>query len=339
MKKSNWIILITLLIGVVVIFVLKDQKKTTTLKVEADFFQIKDTATIDKLFITDIDGNQLTLTRKEGVWRLNDQYRVDKKAYLNLIEPLVKMRIKAPADDASKEALIREMTVGHKKVEVYRNGEMERVLYIGNATKDGLGTYIYSNDEGLDRPYIVHIPGWNGNLGPRFFLNKTALRSKKLFHLSPSNIQKLEVNYTNDSLPSYGIRNIGNGQVEVYPLNEGVAPIKNLDDRKAKEVLINSNKIFFEDFITNASQSLKDSVYNTLPEFARISIDVEGRETETAVLKIAPQNGLSPELTGDIPIDRFYVYFPDKKPLFIARLQQQMAVKLLKRFDRFEKSN
>lgn len=338
MKKSNWIILLVLAIGAIAIFVLKNQEKTTTLQVSADFFQIKDTAVIDKIFVTDIDGNQVILNRENGVWILNEKFRVDRKSYQNLIEPLVKMRIKAPADDASKEALIREMTVGHKKVEIYTKGVLERVLYIGNATKDGMGTYIYSNDDGLDRPYIVHIPGWNGNIGPRFFLNETALRSKKLFHLPPMKVEQLEIDYVDDSLLSYGIKNLGGGDVEVYPLDEGIAPLNNMDDRKAKEVLINLNKIFLEDFVPNTSTSLKDSVLNLLPEFARISVQVEGRSEEVAILKIAPQNGLSPELTGDIPIDRFYVYFADKKPLSIARLQRQMAVKLLKRFDRFEKS-
>lgn len=339
MKKSNWIILILLAVGVAAIFILKGQKKTTTLKVSADFFQVKDTGTVDKLFITDIDGNQVLLNRESGVWVLNDKYRVDKKAYLNLMEPLVKMRIKAPADDASREDLIREMTVGHKKVEVYRNGTLERVLYIGNATKDGLGTYVFSNDEGLDRPYIVHIPGWNGNLGPRFFLQEDALRSKKLFHIAPARIQQLEVSYAENPAASFGIKNLGGGDVEVYGLAPDAMSLNATDERKAKEVLINSNKIFLEDYLSKPSASLRDSILNTIPEFARVSIAVEGKEPELAILKIAPQNGLDPELTGEIPIDRFYVYMPDKKPFFIARLQYQMATKLLKRFDRFEKSN
>ncbi|MGB0432350.1 MAG: hypothetical protein ACPGLV_17880, partial [Bacteroidia bacterium] len=145
MKKGNLIALAVILIGVTAFFYFKNQDRTTTLNVQADFFQVKDTQSITKIFIADIEGNAATLEKKGIYWWVNNKYRVNQNSMVNLFEPLVKMRIKAPVTDNDKNDLVKELSVAGKKVEVYRNGQKERTLFIGNATADGLGTYIYSD--------------------------------------------------------------------------------------------------------------------------------------------------------------------------------------------------
>ncbi len=338
MKKGNLIALAAILIGVILFFYFKGQKKQITLEVSADFFQVKDTQQIDKVFFADIEGNSVTLERKGLFWIINDKYRVDKNTLSNMFEPLVKMRINAPVAEKDKNDLVKELSVGGKKVEIYRQGKIDRTLYIGNATADGLGTYIYSDDEGLDRPYIVNIPGWNGNLGPRFFFDLNAWRNKKVFQLSATQIESIKVQYAQERSNSFEVLNLGKGKVAAIPVFEDQDSIQNLNQNKVMQIFVGSADMYFEDFVKNSASDKIDSVLNVLPLFATVTLQPFNKQLKVLHLKKVPtqdQNKLAP---GRIAQDRFYAYFDKEQPAEIGMLQAQMAAKLLQKFDRFENS-
>jgi hypothetical protein len=338
MKKGNLIALAVIVIGAVLFFVFKNQDRSITLDVKADFFQVKDTQEVTKIFVVDLDGNSVTLDRKGFYWTVNGKYRADRVSLNNLFEPLVKMRIKAPVSDNDKNDLVKELTVRSKKVEIYRNGQKTRTLFIGNATADGLSTYIYSDDEGLDRPYIVHIPGWNGNLGPRFFFKELAWRSKKVFHHNPSQIEFLEVDYKLEPQASFRLENLGSGKVAAKGLYDVQDSIKDLKVSKVSKVFVNSNQLFYEDFILASAKGKIDTITNVLPLHATVTIKLKNKEPKVLLLKVQPSQDQKQLDAGRLSIDRFYAYYQGDNPPQIGLLQQQMAAKLLQNFDRFENS-
>jgi len=333
MKRSNLFILLILVLAAVLFFWLRSGDNESTLDVKSSFFQLKDTSTVTRVFTSDIDGNQVLLERKNFYWLVNGKHRANRTAIKNLFEPLVRMYVKSPVSDKHRKEMIKEMTVGHRKVEVYRGDELSRVYYIGNATADGLGTYVFSNDEGLDRPYIVHIPGWNGNLSPRFFTDELSWKSKKLFHTSPANFDYLRVDYNNQPEFSYQINYNENGETQV--VDAVGTPLAQADNRKAKEVLMASNKIYLEDYLPKISGPAYDSVMNIIPEFARITVKLNGKDEQIAIVKLRESEETDQPIE-EIPIERFYVYVIGNERETLGLLQHAMGAKLLKKIDRFD---
>lgn len=337
MKKTNLIILALLLVGGIAFWFLRSTDKGTTLKVEANFFQLKDTASITKVFTADLNGNQVLLERKDFYWMVNGKYRANRNGIKNIFEPLTRMYIKAPVSDKNREELIKEMTVGQRKVEVYRNGKKERTYYIGNATADGLGTYIFSDDKDLDRPYIVHIPGWNGNIAPRFFTDELSWRSKKVFNTAPVNIEYLQVDYATTPEHSYKVTYNEEGIPALFD-GEGNASA-NGDALKMKEVLMATNKLYYEAYLPKISKAGFDSVLNIIEDYATIRIKMQDKDLMTAKVKIYDKNKDVRGVEGELPLDRYYVYLEGNERKSLGLVQRGMGTKLLKKFDRFELSN
>lgn len=337
MKKTNLIVLILLVVGGIIFFILKKTEKDTTLKVETNFFQLQDTASITKLFTSDLNGNQVLLERKNFYWMVNGTYRANKNSINNFFEPLIRMYIKAPVSDKNRNELIKEMTVGQRKVEVYRNGERERTYYIGNATADGLGTYVFSDDEELDRPYIVHIPGWNGNLAPRFFTDELSWRSRKVFNTAPVNVEYLEVEYAAEPENSFKVTYDEDGNTMLYDGNGNASAIG--DSRKIKEVIMGTNQLYYEGFLPDISKAGVDSVLNILDVYATVRIQIKNKDLITAVLKHYEKNKDVRGVEGELPIGRYYLYLEGDERRTMGLLQHGMGSKLLKKFDRFELSN
>lgn len=339
MKKSNLIILGVLVLGSIALFYFKGQDQTSNLVITADFFQVKDTHTVTKIFVTDIERNSITLERKNHYWLVNGKYRADKNSISNLFEPLVKIRVKAPVGDADKNEMIKEMTIGTQKVEIYKGDKLDRTLYVGNATADGLGTYIFADDDGLDRPYIVNIPGWNGNIGPRFFTKEMAWRSKRVFNFSPIQIKNLTVDYKNEPQASFKLENLDGGNVNVLPIYPVQDSIKNPKSLIVKQTLMSTASLYYEDFILPGALGKIDSIINVLPAFATIEIENKSGAKMNLILKVQPTEDDQSDVTGGLMIDRYYAYLANTDKPVIGLLQMQMASKLLKNYDRFENPN
>lgn len=337
MKKSNLIILAVLVAAVVGVWYAQNQEKQSTLEIQPDHFQIKDTSRVQKIFITDLDGNSATLTREKAGWKVNGKYWAEEKAVNNVFEPLVKMRIKAPASDQDKDELIKEMTVGHTKIEVFaEKSDLSRVYFIGNPTKDGFGTYVYTENEGLERPYIVHIPGWNGNIGPRFFTQEKEWRSKKIFRANPQNIDSLAIEYPNQRPYSFSISKSSKGNLKVYGPDGKY--FENAKDKLAKRLMMQVPRLYFEAYIIKPRKGQVDSVVNLLPVLAKVKVKTKKKGLQTLVIKERPLDNTSFNPKDDIANDpdRYYAYLEGFENETLARLQKQMANKILKRFDRFK---
>ena len=64
-------------------------------------------------------------------------------------------------------SVIKTLASEGVKVELYtQNKKLYKTFYIGGETADFLGTYMIM--EGAKKAYVIHIPGFNGFLTPRF---------------------------------------------------------------------------------------------------------------------------------------------------------------------------
>lgn len=333
MKKTNLLIFLAIALAAVLIFFLKSKEDNSTLEVEAFHFRITDTASIQKLFIATKAGQSDTLRRTKQGWKLNGKYLVNKNNINLIMEMLLKMRIKSPVGDKSKNGVVKAIATRHYKVEVYTTEGLLKSIFIGPSIQTGLGNYVV--EEGSDDPYIVHIPGWNGNLGPRLKVNENQWRNTKLFAVRPAGIQQFTVEYQARPEHSFSIKVDEQGSVGIERVDETLPPLIEPDDQSAKEVLFNANKLHLKGFTKSPSAELIDSVRNVFPKVANMELVKKSGQKMLYTVVAKP---LYINNTIEWSENDFYAFVPENEAHTLGVLQQQAAKKILRRFDMFEKS-
>ena len=93
------------------------------------------------------------------------------------------------------------MSTSGVKIEIYTNNKKPLKKYtIGHSTSNHLGTYMLL-DKG-ETPYIMHIPGFNGFLSPRYGIignriDENKWRNTTIFNLNNKEIKNISVNHIN----------------------------------------------------------------------------------------------------------------------------------------------
>lgn len=161
-------------------------------------FEITDTASIQKIFIADLEGNNVTISRsEEGYWKVNNKYRVREHSFDLILETFAGVGIQSTVPKAMRNTVLRNMAVTQRKVMIYgENDKLIKTWYLGNPTKTNQGTYMIleTPEEGLStEPYIVEKRGFRGYLTNRFHTKVNEWRYKGVFIYPKMDIKKITV--------------------------------------------------------------------------------------------------------------------------------------------------
>jgi hypothetical protein len=200
-KYLNYIVIVLLLAGLTV-FLLLRQKKSTLNKALSDF-SIKDTAAVDKIFLADMQGVQVTLTKKGRKWMIDGKQDARMDAVQMILATLHDLKVKYPVAKAAFNNIIKDMATSSVKVEIYASGIKTKTIYVGSPTKDHDGTYMML--EGSSTPFVIEIPGFQGYLSTRFFTSPDQWRSSELLSYNIAQIKELEVNLHTNPASSFSI--------------------------------------------------------------------------------------------------------------------------------------
>ena len=198
MKKSS-IITIAILTALVIIsvFVYKNKSKNSTIDKEASEFQVKDTASVDKIFLADKNGKTVLLEKRSGNWILNEQYPVRPDVIELLLYTIRMVEVKSPVSKLSKANVIKIMAAKSTKIEIYSKGEKIKQYYVGHTTQDHEGTFMIltnlDTDENYEEPFITHIPGFEGFLTTRYNTNEIEWRNRLILNYRPPKIKKIKM--------------------------------------------------------------------------------------------------------------------------------------------------
>ena len=111
------------------------------------------------------------------------------------------MQVKKPVGKEVLDEVIKKMIIKGTKVEIYENGKLSKVFYVGGNTPDDLGTYFYMDK--AKEPYICNIPGFNGFISTRFFTNLNGWRSKNVFRNTEDEIAEINVQWMDNPKEFY----------------------------------------------------------------------------------------------------------------------------------------
>lgn len=324
--KNNKFLIITLLVLVVISAYYFLSKSSGTLSNELKDFAIVDTASIDKIFISDYRGEKVTLTRGDKYWVVDGAHKARQQSVEVLMTTFARIAIKSPVAKTAINNVIKDIATKTIKVEIYQGKDKpSKVYYIGGSTQDSKGTYmVLENDEKKSSvPFITHIPGFSGYLTTRFFANPLQWRDAAIFTYHPEEIKSIEIIYhetpeesfkleKNNSVSGIGPFNLFDGQTTI--------PIQHFDTNKVVQYLANFEKIYYEMIVLDEKKpEQQDSIRKSNPFFTIKVEDVYGKTTKIVALHMNNYRNTLDDKGNPYPydMDRMFAVLNDDILIYI----------------------
>lgn len=213
MKKNIIYLVILALLAFAVVYLFKFKGNSASLASQLKDFAIADTAQISRVVITDKQGKILVLKKEKSGWFVNDTIPARKDIVQVLLETLKRIEVKSPVNKPMRKNVMKQLSTGAIKVQVYQNNDLQKSFFVGGPTMDGTGTFMILAD--ADEPLITHIPGFDGYLTVRFNTNAEIWRDREIFRYYPSFIDAIEVKYPTSPAESFVLKVANKDQVSI----------------------------------------------------------------------------------------------------------------------------
>jgi hypothetical protein len=296
-----------------------------TIRKELFDFAVPDTGAITKVYMVNTSGKQITLEKeKAGQWKVNQKYKARNDAMRNLLICIKDMQVRNPVAKSAVENVSKQLATSSTKVEIYQGEKLVKTYYVGSDTQDGLGTFMLLVDpetgENSSLPFIMFIPGFNGFLSIRYFMDEDLWRDRSIFSFYPDQIASISVEYTHLLDSSFTISLTNSNSISLADSKGRNIP--DFDTLKAKQYLNYFSNIQYEALKNDMRQSLKDSV---IAKGAVHVITLKDREGKTHVVKTfsKPVDGnYSNPVTGKPmteDLERMYALINDDKDMAVVQ--------------------
>lgn len=306
--RKNIIYLAILLLLLLLSWWVYQQRTSSTLDLEDTTFSIPDTSVVDRIFMADKTGGRVLLEKAgPGQWKVNGQYTARPDAMSALLDALLRMQVKSPVPRPAVDNIRKQLASIGRKVEIYSRGKKLSVLYIGYSTIDSRGTYAIR--EGAELPYILHVPGTEGYLTPRFFIDEEEWRERILLRIHPDSIKSIEARFPDTPGFSYRAELLGPRRFALY--DGSGKPISALSNENLTALFGGARQIPVEGYDNHGV--MKDSIVEMAP--MRHSLNITLRNGQSHQLSFYPKsqlNQLDVVLLGVMPdLDRDYFYYKE----------------------------
>ena len=317
MMKNNKILIafVFVLIAVAVIIYVKTNsvKQGTIDSIEGakSDFAVKDTSSINKIFITDAKGGKVTLTRGDDEWIVDGKYVARPDNIRLLMKTFSRIDVRSPVPKAAFNNVVKQIATGATKVEIYQGDDKpSKTYYVGGATLDHQGTYMVLETDGVKStaPFVMYIPGNYGYLTTRFFTEPAQWRDAVVFRYLPEEIKSIEVTYFEKPAASFAIKNI-DGQFALSDI--GSSEIIPVDTAILNEYVNRYRKIYYEMIDIESPQEKIDSTIASTPYISIEVKDIEDVSNKIVIYHMPNFREISDPVTTEVyeyDVDRMYGY-------------------------------
>lgn len=254
------------------------QNRTGTLKSEVGEFAVDDTISITKIYLADMRGNDVLLTKIEpGTWTLNDTLSARNESVNRLLSSMFRMAVQAPVSRSGYNNVIKNLATNSVKVEVYQyiprinffnlfklsyREKLTKVYYVGEPTPDNLGTFMLM--EGSETPFIVYLPGLRGFLSARFSANPNDWRDHVIFAKKPQEIKSIQVEFPQTPEESYLIEKFDRNTLRLKKMIDN-SIVEVFDTNQVINLINGYRNIRFESVVEKTATINRDSIAQSIP--------------------------------------------------------------------------
>lgn len=292
MKKNTWYILIATVVVVATVIVILFKTgvfKSNNGYLNYDAFAVKDTASVTKVFLADMQGEYVLLQRADGCWMVCDTVRVKPSVMNEFLTTLNSLTIKQVVPESGQNAINKVLATGAIKVDIYQTcpkfklfgiafGVKERktmTYYMGPATMDNQANFALL--EGSKDPYIVYIPGFRGFATPIYSTNYADWINHDVFQTKITRIKTVEFIDHENPAESFKVVKTGARFFDVYDYQN--QKVSAYDTLKLIDMLSEFRDKNFEDKVVTFTPSKIDSIYHQYLFKSIILTDVEDQTT------------------------------------------------------------
>jgi hypothetical protein len=306
MKKNRIAIILVVILGSLSFWFIVN-KKDGTIKETLRDFAVADTASINKIFLADKNGNSVTLERQEaGNWLVNGQYNIRPDALQTLLTTINKIDVKEPVGKNAQNNVIKRLAAKAIKCEIYQNNKLTKAYYVGTETPDMTGTYMILIDLETMKPsekaFVTYIPGFEGYLTTRYFVEERGWRDRTVFQYIPNEIRSVKVEAPSNPAYNYELSVKGNNDYEIKMLLSNQL-LSNLDTLAVKQYLSYFRQLNFESFEVDLKQEQIDSVLKSQPTNILTVTDNKGKTNKVQFYARRNLKGITDNDGKPLPFD------------------------------------
>jgi hypothetical protein len=276
-------------------------------------FEIKDTASVNKIIITEPNGMEMTLIRSGNQWTDSKGECVQPVLVFNILEALYNVRFKGYVPENSVKTVINRISTIGIKVQYFQNDDWSKTWYIGGSTADHHGTYmlVESDEAGKsDLPVIAEIKGMKGIIEPRFFADPRKWQCSGIFAYQMQDIAEVNVKFTERPDRSFEVRKIKKDYLVKYAGKY----LTTLDTNMVYRYLLNFKRVNFENPNYELNEKQIDSLKRSRP-FCELSVrTTKGEKKKLRMFRIKSTGDAEVDDFGDkvsYDINRFWCELPD----------------------------
>lgn len=265
MKKTYLYLIILLLLTATAYFLLN--KDSGTIPESEKEFAVKDIENISKILLAGKDERKIVLEKTAYGWSVNNEYLARQDGIDNLLKTIRDVRADYPVPKNQKNSVVKQLATSATKVEIY-DTKLKRIktYYVGDATNQYKGTYMILED--AENPFVTSIPGFQGFLSTRYFLDLEEWKDRIIFRYQPEHIKNISIEYPQNPTSGFTLCVI---TPDTFSISKSEKPNETIKYNTEKVKLFIS---FFQRAgaeAYNNANSLKDSILQTTP-FCIISV-------------------------------------------------------------------
>lgn len=191
-----------LLSGVILLLVIILSKTRTPYGKANSDFSAKPEKEITRVVLTQ-DGKELKLEKSGEEWFVNDKEKARRSGINFIIRILTEAGIKSPVSPGLFKTEIVEKEIIPVKVKVFEGRKMLKSFMVYKTGSNSYGNIMKMKESA--KPFIVHVPGYEVNIGSFFTLNELFWQPYTIFNLLPSEIISVHFENLPDTSYSFAI--------------------------------------------------------------------------------------------------------------------------------------
>lgn len=278
--------------------------RSNTLTSKDNEFKIKDTASIDKIFLANKGNQSVTLVKDGKRWMVNNEFEARGDMMANILHAIRNVEVKQFVPKTAIDNTMKLLSVSATKVEIYTNGKLAKVYYVGGPTQDHFGTYMVMQDS--ETPYICYVPGHRGYISTFYTPMADEWRSRQVFRYQLDEIASVKMEFYRVPQLSWEIINLDNKSFKLKSLSNNKY-IEPFDTGAIKMILKEFKALGFESFVDINSTRL-DSVKAKYPLYKITVTDRAGIKRTLDLYEIPMQPGVytMDGKEAKVDVDRMY---------------------------------
>jgi len=266
-------------------------------------------ASVPKNEITRIElslkGEKVFLVNEGNGWMVNGKFEARKSGVIFILGILKEMKIKSPV---SPELFNNEITlkgINPVRVRVYEKKRLLKSFLVFRTRSNKYGNIMKLKES--TNPFIVHVPGYEGDIGSEFVANELFWMPYTVFNVRPSEISSVTLENIADPASSFTITNTG----DKYRLSDPKTGLTGWDSSRVARYISYFTWVPFENWVFDISAEEKKRIESQNPIF-RITV----KKTDGSQINLTLWEKYDTDKKNS---DRLWAKMEGKDELFVIR--------------------